>query len=306
MIEEKEVKKLKENEIIPLTRNFMFIQVFYYHNGIRRLEKFLADYLNIDYNEVKGKIELMPREQEQDSKLTAETQVDLLFKYNDTTYDIKLNNSYYDGLEERNLVFISKIVGSKYEKSMEYKDIKPAILIDINNFKSNGEDLIEEYRLTNVKNLKIEYGNGNLRVDVIDLIKGNNKNYKPKDEREEKIIKWCRLFKCKNIVDFKKICDTILNKEESERFVVLMNKLSSDSEIIKLEGDAERIHNGFISTYQRKFREEGIKEGRKEGIEQGKSQNKIETAKKMLEDKLHIETIIKYNNLSLKEIEKLK
>ena len=146
MIEKTEVKKLKENEIIPLTRNFMFIQTFYYHNGIKRLEMFLKDYLGYDYSEVKDKIELLPREQEQDFKMTAQTQVDLIFKFNDITYDIEMNGQNYKGLEERNLVFISKTVGSKYKKNMKYEEIKGAKLIDINNYNSNETRLIKKYQ----------------------------------------------------------------------------------------------------------------------------------------------------------------
>ena len=59
--------------------------------------------------------------------------------------------------------------------------------------------------------------------------------------------------------------------------------------------------------------EEGLEEGRKKGIEQGIQQGvkkgeknaKIEIAKKMKEEKVDLETIIKFTGISKEEIEQL-
>ena len=57
------------------------------------------------------------------------------------------------------------------------------------------------------------------------------------------------------------------------------------------------------------IRREAIEEGRKEGIEEGRLEGAelkaIETAKKMLCDKLSVESISKYTGLTLEEVEKL-
>ena len=53
-------------------------------------------------------------------------------------------------------------------------------------------------------------------------------------------------------------------------------------------------------------KEEGIKQGKKEGRKEGEKNAKIEMAKKMLAEKIPIETIIKITNLKKEEIEKLK
>ncbi len=51
--------------------------------------------------------------------------------------------------------------------------------------------------------------------------------------------------------------------------------------------------------------EKGLKKGIEQGIEQGSKQEKIEIAKKMLEDEVPLETILKYTNLTKEEIEDL-
>jgi predicted transposase/invertase (TIGR01784 family) len=52
--------------------------------------------------------------------------------------------------------------------------------------------------------------------------------------------------------------------------------------------------------------EKGIAKGREEGIEQGAYNNKLETAKKLLEDNISPEVVVKYTGLPLETILKLK
>ena len=53
------------------------------------------------------------------------------------------------------------------------------------------------------------------------------------------------------------------------------------------------------------IREEFYEDGIQQGIEQGKNDQQIETAKKMLEDKIEISIISKYTGLSILEAERL-
>lgn len=50
---------------------------------------------------------------------------------------------------------------------------------------------------------------------------------------------------------------------------------------------------------------EGIKEGRKKGMEKGEQKKQIEIARKMREDGISIDTIIKYTGLQSSDIENL-
>lgn len=54
------------------------------------------------------------------------------------------------------------------------------------------------------------------------------------------------------------------------------------------------------------FLEDAENRGIKKGIQQGRSEAKLETAKKMLEEKIPIETITKVTGLTKEEIEELK
>ena len=52
--------------------------------------------------------------------------------------------------------------------------------------------------------------------------------------------------------------------------------------------------------------EKGIKQGREEGIAQGTYNKSLETAKKLLEDNISPEVVVKYTGLPLETILKLK
>ena len=76
-----------------------------------------------------------------------------------------------------------------------------------------------------------------------------------------------------------------------------MEYLTGDAEIKRLAElrESSRIDKWFAMSY-----------GRKQGREEGEKQEKIETAKRMLEEKIPIEIIIRVTQLSKEEIEKIK
>ena len=76
-----------------------------------------------------------------------------------------------------------------------------------------------------------------------------------------------------------------------------VNRLNEDPEFreyISYEENQRKIQNTLLS----KAKEEGLKQGIK--------QNKLVIAKEMLKDKMNINIISKYTNLSIEEINKLK
>ena len=74
------------------------------------------------------------------------------------------------------------------------------------------------------------------------------------------------------------------------------------------EGMKEGMEEGMKAGLEKgvkKGRLEGIKEGRKEGMEKGEQKKQIEIARKMREDGISIDTIIKYTGLQSSDIENL-
>ena len=59
-------------------------------------------------------------------------------------------------------------------------------------------------------------------------------------------------------------------------------------------------------SYMNAFKEEGLQQGIEQGLQQGLYQQAVQTAKNMLKDRVDIELISKYTNLSIEEINKIK
>ena len=83
---------------------------------------------------------------------------------------------------------------------------------------------------------------------------------------------------------------------------------------IVMEDVAEKITSLSMDDYIKEEQDEWMrnidiadarKAGLKEGLEEGINQNKIETAKKMKEENIPLDTIVKITSLAKEEIEKL-
>ena len=75
---------------------------------------------------------------------------------------------------------------------------------------------------------------------------------------------------------------------------------------IELNKDPRFIEYMTREEDQRKCYNTDLNLARKKGLKEGAKQNAIETAKIMLKDGEKVEKIMKYTNLSIEEIEKLK
>ena len=290
------MEKNKGKHIVPLVYNKVFIQCFYHNNGIKRLEYLVSDCLNIEYEKVKGNIKLLPRDLKNDSNMSALTQVDFLLMLEGKTVNIEINRNIVPAIFNRNLVYAGKILATKYKVGDAYQTIDAVIQININNFKTNKEKIVEKYMLY-AENSK-EIFSDNLKIYNIDITKGIKKEYKYEKE-EERIVNWCKLFVDQNSYTFEQTCDKIFSKEESKEFVKIMEELSNENEIIRLEGETDEV---ILNTIKRGARESGHKEGLEEGIEQ----EKLEIAKNLLNLKIDINSISKSTGLSIEKLNKLK
>ena len=98
---------LKEGEIIPLCFDYVFTAVFNNPDNIIIIENFLSTYFDVPLNEVKGNVEILPRELPLESKQTANKQIDLLIKLKGELINIELSNKINQDIIDRNIIFAS-------------------------------------------------------------------------------------------------------------------------------------------------------------------------------------------------------
>ena len=141
---------MKEKEIIPLTFDYVFTNIFNNPKNIDIVESFLAAYFNEKLENIKGKVKINNRDLIRNSKKDSRKQVDLVLDLKGEKINIELNNDLSKGKENRNIVYASKIHGNQLkEGERDYNNILKTLQINLNNFSSNKEKLRETYYLRN-------------------------------------------------------------------------------------------------------------------------------------------------------------
>lgn len=283
---------LEPGKIIPLNFDYAFENIFGKQEHVRILEHFLACYLEISIEKIRGKVTILPRDLNLESKKTANKQVDILLELEDKKINIELNNHSNEGIKDRNIVYACNIHGRslKYGKK-SYNEIVPIIQINLNTNRVN-EELKEIYYLRNNKGKILSE---KFRIDYLDMALGRKICY---TEKEEPLSKWCLLITSNSEEEFKRVLGEIdMEKEIKEELVDKVKQYSEDNEVVAL-----------YSAYTKEELERNtlIEDAEKKGLSRGMKQRNIEIAKKMLKKGMIISDIEEITDLSKEEIEELK
>ena len=95
-----------------------------------------------------------------------------------------------------------------------------------------------------------------------------------------------------------------MSHKSTDMLINNMSTLSEDDEMVKLYTKLSRREMEY-NTYIDEATEEGYNKGHEKGYNEGLDQKNNEIAKKMLEEKLPLETISKITGLSNEEITEL-
>lgn len=296
--------KLKKGEIIPLTFDPMFTEIFNNENNICILEDFLSCYLDIPYNKIKNNLKLSSRNLNRNSIIDSKKEVDILLNLDGEKINIELNNTNNKGIIDRNVVYIGKIHGTQLKRGFKtYNEIKKTIQINLDN-ENHTKNLIEEYYL---KNKRGEILTEKLRIDILNLEKRSKMSY-TNCERENMLIRWCKAFKSKTKKELKITLKEITSNKSKNRLLEHVDKLSGDDEMIKIYTNLSRRELEYNTIMEDKITEaveKATKEATQNGIEQGSNQRNIEIAKNLLKANIDINVISSSTGLSKEEIEKL-
>ena len=207
---------------------------------------------------------------------------------------IEINNEYYkECVINNNFNYPSRTLASDIEKDYEFEDEIRYILINFNNFS-----------LDKFKRLVTKFGVNDLKTNEIatDLWTGYFVNVALDSEEccneNGCLMDLLKIFSSKGIEDIRggKIMDKEVKKVLDDALTEL-EKISSDEKIVGLYDVEKR---------KRMIRKSMIETAKEEGLERGIEQGTLNVAKNMLNQGIDLETISKYTNLSIEEIEKLK
>ncbi len=241
--------------------------------------KFLQSILKQEVSEVDLSQNIVLRREQEDDKLGI---LDIIAKINEKEYcNIEMQLVDTGEIRERILYYWSKIYTRQLKKGQEYKELEKTIVILIANFAIKGlEDLKyhTEWKIMDKETQKVILTD-KFELRIIELPK-------IKEEEQEELIDWL-LF---------------LENPQSERVKTKMEENEELKEAVeKLEGMSEDDYMQRIADLREKAildYNSGMGNALRKGIKKGK----LETAKKMLEKGMDIDTIIEVTGLSKEEI----
>ena len=296
---------IKKKELIPLTFDVMFTEIFNNQDNICILEEFIAGYFKYPLKDVRDNLEILSRRLGKENRYDSRKEVDLLLNLNGKKINIEMSNNNSIGVVNRNIVYLCKIHSNELKQGdHSYSKINESIQIVFNNFDCQKE-LRNTYYLRNDKgNILSE----KLRIDIINLAKGKVSCYNESGE-DSYLINWCKILTESKIDNIKNISHQVLTKETTNKLVNQMNKLSGDDDMVRLYTKLSRREMEF-NTLKEEAQEAGFKEGFdngfQDGFQDGIKENNIEIAKKMLEKNTDINFISEITGLDIEEIKKLK
>ena len=281
-------------ELLPLTDDYIFKRVFAYKGNESVLKDFLEALLKIEIKGIKiTNPEIIPYEKGEKRGL-----LDIKAEINDgTMLDVEMQMKNERNTDERATEYMGKMISEQLQVGEDYQNLKKSIVIFITNY--------------NFLKRNSYHSVGRMKFDKTIEDEYVNLGYDKEDEVASKYIEvhYIELpkFKKKELSKFTKLdqwmCIFTQNKEgimlaekenkEIKRAINTLDFLSKDPK------ERERHNSIVMAEYNRLVSEHNF-------FEDGKKEGKLEIAKKMLKEKVPIEMIEKFTELSKEEIEKIK
>ena len=308
MKRKKEIERtLKENKgtdfVLPMTWDVMFEQIFISEEAMPLLECIISIFGDVNIEDVKGKVRLLPNELKQASAKDTRSKSDIIADYfkdekNINKYIVEMNSS--QTMPWRNVFYAYKVAGGGISiNDDKYVKAYDTILIDFNTFTDNENDLIEM--------ITMRYKTGKIfddstKIFEVNMAKAKDMSYNYADKQEEQVAIICRMFMTTSSLELDKESNKLMSKKDTEKLVSRAKELSSDDGYIRLFNEEENYKELIRNTELAKAREEG----KLEGMDLGSEERALEIAKKCLEKNMNIDTIAELTGLSIEEIDNLR
>ena len=300
MKSKKEIQKtLKENKgtdfVLPMTWDVMFEQIFISEEAMPLLECIISIFGDVNIEDVKGKVRLLPNELKQASAKDTRSKSDIIADYfkdekNTDKYIVEMNSS--KKMPWRNAFYAYKVAGGGIAmKDGKYVNAYDTILIDFNSFYDSKHKFIRTITMRDEDGIIFD---DSTIIYEVNMTKASDLSYNYANKREEQIAIISRIFMAESSLELDKESNELMSKKDTEKLVSRAKELSSDGEYIRLFDEEEN--------YKELIRNTEIAEAH----EAGSKEKALEIAKNAKALGLDNNSISKITGLSIEEIENLK
>ena len=247
---------------------------------------------------VKDVVEYRDRERSASTIYGKSVRLDLLCQGEDgSLFDVEVQRDYQEYFFERCLYYASELNYTQLQKGDDYDSLRPVYLISFLDFKLKHEDesqwdsdhIISRYRMTEERTG--ELGSKQIIIIFAEISRFIKERSECKSEND-RLFYWFKkgwqfseepkeLEGDSNMKSLMKACDIAGFPPE---------KLIEYQKQVMNERDARNI----------------IKSAERRGREEGREEERLESARRMLQDNIHVELVSKYCNLSIQEVNSLR
>ena len=276
----------KAKDILSPKLDVIF-QILFGEVGSEKITKdFLSSMLSEEINEISLDENIILRREIPEGKMGI---VDILAKINNTEYcNIEMQLTNKKNLIKRMLYYWSKQYTKELKKGEDYKQLKRTIVI-----------LIADFEIEELKNVKYH--------SKWKIIEENERKYILTEDLEFHIIQLSKMYKLNAEGKEKKLIEWLyfLNNPESKE---VQGYMKNNESMRQAKKKLEHMSDDKVVRRLAELREKAIldeREAEYTGYTKGKEEGVKLIAKKMKEEKITLETIMKITYLSREEIEKL-
>ena len=279
-----------ENTILSPKLDVVFQNLFGEVGSEEITKDLLSTILDEQINEIDLNQNIVLRRRTLEDKMGV---VDVLAKINNNEYcNIEMQMVDYKNSKKRTLYYWAKKYTQGIQKGNDYNDLKRTICVLIADFKVEGLDDMNfhsKWKIFN-ENERKRVLTDDFELHIIELTKIRKEKATGKDK---KLLEWLSFLEDPESEEVTGYMERNKNiKKAKEK----LNTLSADEEMRILAELREKAIRDEISLKKGSYNE---------GLAEGLIQKNKENAKKMKEEGINIETIIKITNLTKQEIEKL-
>jgi len=296
--------------------NYVFWQIFGTDKNKDVLVLFLNDILEYKDNQKILEVEYLPTAQDPEIAVYRQSIIDVLCKdIIGTQFIVEMQVSAHDGFEKRAQFYAAKAYSRQiltedddHKKMAVYAKLQGVIFIAIANFIMFPEknEWKSTHRILDTKTYENDLKD--FCFKFLELPKFKKKI----DELDSIQEKWAYFFKYAHKSSLADINHLIGEDVSIRRAFEAIDKASWTEEQLRTCDKMEKAYFDNLAVEQYKIEvaeaiaeAKGKAKGKIEGVKEGKLEEKLGIARKMLEDKLPLETISKYSELTIKEIKKI-
>jgi len=312
MLEKK--RKLKEGEIVSLYFDQAFKLMYGNSNHIEILTVLLSKILEIDYDDLEGKITLLPLNVKNKTIGEKKSERDVVVSVKtDESYriilEVNVKKDFYESVINRNIYYTFD-EARRLVEGETYDNMDVTFLVNFNTFFINKErgKVLDEYLLRNEEGdiLSKKYKVLNINIAECKNLWYDNKYQGKFGLYEEDLVLLSAALMVDKEADFTNILNLVRMKPEIKELMEgVVSDMNKDDDLVanyydwKEEND--RINQSIINEVERKSIQKGIEQG----IQQGILEKTREMVISMYNKDLTFDIISDCSGLSINEIKKI-